>query len=61
MKKTNLDKLVPYSLRAHKKYCKMHHEVEAAATQLLLPLQKNTAPPAFKRLRRRGTQKWLGE
>ena len=60
MKKTKMDKLVPYSLRAHKKYCKMHHEVEAA-TQLELPLQKNTAPPPFKRLRRRSAQQWLGE
>ena len=57
-----LDRLVTHKQACKKGfYRKLHRAVDEAAVQLQLPLRENTAPPAFKRLRKRGPQPWLGE
>jgi hypothetical protein len=61
MKKQKLDRLVPPGPHARKLFQKMHRAVNEAATQLELPLRQKSAPPPFRRLRKRGSQPWLGE
>jgi|GEM_PF-5936063 len=60
--KKKLDRLISHREAKQKSlYRKLHQTAEDAATQMQLSLLEPRVMPAFKRMRRRGPQAWLGE